>query len=91
MIISPAKWIFAHNGITKSFTSSEIPFFPVASSVTGIVAADDCVPIAVKYAGNIFFIDLKYGFFPYIHATVYCASIHKICNTINIANKTENT
>ena len=83
--------MFAHNGITKSLTSSEISFLPVASSVTGIVAADDCVPIAVKYAGNIFFIDLKYGFFPYIHATVYCASMHKICNTINIANKTENT
>ncbi len=34
--------------------SEDTPFFFVCSSVTGIVAAEDCVPKAVKYAGIIF-------------------------------------
>ena len=46
--VLPDRWIVAHNGITKPAISAETPFFFVCSSVTGIVAADDCVPNAVK-------------------------------------------
>ena len=58
VIVSPAKWIVAPKGTTKSFTSSLTSFFSTHCNVTGIVAAEDWVPTAVKYAGNIFFINL---------------------------------
>ncbi len=45
----------AQRGITKPAISSLTPMALVRSNVTGMVAADDCVPSAVKYAGNIIF------------------------------------
>ena len=41
----------AHKGTTKPATSSLTPILIVWRRVTGIVAADDDVPSAVKYAG----------------------------------------
>ncbi|CFJ48311.1 Uncharacterised protein [Mycobacterium tuberculosis] len=74
VIVLPDRWIVAHNGITKSAIFSLMPFFLVWRRVTGIVAADDCVPIAVKYAGIIFFSIVKGFFRPICPATEYCTS-----------------
>ena len=49
----PDIWIVAHNGTTNPATPSLTPKALVRARVTGIVAADDCVPNAVKYAGII--------------------------------------
>ena len=46
-IVLPERCIVAHKGITKEATFSATPFFKVCLKVTGIVAADDCVPSAV--------------------------------------------
>ena len=46
--MEPDKWMVAHRGTTKPATEPETPFFLVDASVTGIVAADDDVPRAVK-------------------------------------------
>lgn len=45
--------IVAHNGTTNPATPSSTPLAIVWRSVTGMVAADDDVPSAVKYAGSI--------------------------------------
>ena len=55
----------AHSGITKLATGFEMPFFKVDSIDTGMVAAEEEVPSAVKYAGNILRSALK-GFLPVI-------------------------
>ena len=52
VIIDPDRWMVAHNGIAKSTTRDAIPAFLAERTVTGIVAAEDWVPIAVKYAGS---------------------------------------
>jgi len=44
----PDIWIVAQRGTVKPAISSDTPFFLVCSRVTGMVAADDCVPRAVK-------------------------------------------
>ena len=59
----PDMCMVEQRGITKPATSSETPFLRVWASVTGIVAADDCVPKAVIYAGIMFHSSFK-GFFP---------------------------
>ena len=46
-IVLPDKCIVAQSGITKAANSRLTPFFIVCSNVTGIVAAEDCVPKAV--------------------------------------------
>ena len=46
VMVLPARWMVAHKGMAKSATSSET-FFLALRSVTGMVAADDCVPMAV--------------------------------------------
>ena len=46
--VLPDRCMVAHSGMTKPAISVETPFFFVCSRVTGIVAADDCVPKAVK-------------------------------------------
>ena len=46
--VEPARWIVAHNGIVKDATASDTPFFFVWRSVTGMVAADEEVPRAVR-------------------------------------------
>ena len=46
--VLPERCIVAQRGITKELTSSETPFFFVCASVTGIVAAEEAVPRAVK-------------------------------------------
>jgi hypothetical protein len=51
--VLPERCIVAHNGMAKPAMSSLTPFFIVCFNVTGIVAAEDCVPNAVKYAGSI--------------------------------------
>ena len=38
----------AHSGMTNPAISSITPFLMVCRKVTGMVAADDCVPNAVK-------------------------------------------
>ena len=62
VIILPDKWIVAHRGTTKSTISGLVPFFNPHWIFTGIVAADDWVPTAVKYAGIWFLIRVN-GFF----------------------------
>ena len=57
--VLPDIWMVAHNGIQKPATPSDTPFFLVCSNVTGMVAADDWVPSAVKYAGIMFQSSLK--------------------------------
>ena len=47
-MILPAKWIVAHNGTTNSRISGDVPFRFEHSKFIGIVAAEDCVPSAVK-------------------------------------------
>ena len=47
VMVEPDRWIVAHRGMTKSAILARKPFFLVHSSVTGIVAAEDWVPIAV--------------------------------------------
>ena len=37
-------WIVAQSGTTNPATSGRTPILTVCASVTGIVAADDCVP-----------------------------------------------
>ena len=44
----PIRWIVALKGITNSLISSDTPLFRAHSMLTGIVAAEDCVPKAVK-------------------------------------------
>ena len=46
-IILPAKWMVAPSGTTKFRIVSDTPFFFATSTLTGIVAAEDCVPNAV--------------------------------------------
>ena len=46
-IIEPDRWIVAHSGMTNDASSGRTPRRSVRSSVTGIVAAEDCVPRAV--------------------------------------------
>ena len=46
--VLPARCIVAHKGILKLAISSSTPSFFACYSVTGIVAAEDCVPKAVK-------------------------------------------
>ena len=41
-------WMVAHSGTVKPATSSDTPMRTVCRSVTGMVAADDCVPRAVR-------------------------------------------
>ena len=48
VIALPDKWIVANNGTQKSATLSRIVVFLTDANVTGIVADEDCVPIAVK-------------------------------------------
>ena len=45
--VLPDRWMVAHSGITIRLFQ-QIPVLLVCSSVTGMVAADDCVPNAVK-------------------------------------------
>ena len=47
-IALPERWIVAHSGMTNPAIDSSTPFLIVCLSVTGIVAADDWVPNAVK-------------------------------------------
>ena len=47
-IIEPDMWMVAQSGTQKLAISSLTPFFFVCRSVTGIVAALDEVPKAVK-------------------------------------------
>ena len=47
VMVLPDRWIVAQRGITKSAIPAATPFFFVEAKVTGIVAAEDWVPIAV--------------------------------------------
>ena len=80
-IIEPARWIVAHSGTTKLATASLTLLRFTCSNVTGIVAADDEVPRAVKYAGSMFLIATK-GFLPDIApAIMYWISSSTMCRT----------
>lgn len=63
VIVDPDKWIVAQSGTVKLATSSLTLLDLLARRETGIVAALDIVPIAVKYAGSIFLINSS-GFLP---------------------------
>ena len=54
-IIEPDRCTVAHRGMTNPATDSLTPLLRVDFRVTGMVAADDDVPSAVKYAGSMFF------------------------------------
>ena len=58
-IILPDKWIVAHKGTQNSLISLLTPLFLAHSTFTGIVAAEDRVPTAVKYPGIWFLTSLK--------------------------------
>ena len=58
----PERWIVAQSSTVNPAISSLTPLFLVQLRVTGIVAAEEDVPSAVKYAGSIFPRSLK-GFF----------------------------
>ena len=45
--VEPDMWMVAQSGMTNPATSRLTPVFMVCSRVTGMVAADDCVPRAV--------------------------------------------
>ena len=47
VMVEPERWIVAQSGMTKSAILSRQPFFLVHSRVTGMVAAEDWVPMAV--------------------------------------------
>ena len=49
----PGMWMVAQSGTTNPATPSLTLFFNVRAKVTGMVAADDEVPRAVRYAGTI--------------------------------------
>lgn len=46
-IVLPARWIVAQRGMTKIAMFSRTPFLTACANVTGMVAAEDCVPNAV--------------------------------------------
>ena len=46
-IVLPDRWIVAQSGTTKIAIVSRTPFLTACTNVTGIVAAEDCVPKAV--------------------------------------------
>ena len=48
VIIDPAKWTVAQSGIQNSLIWAVTPIFLLQATLTGIVAADDCVPAAVR-------------------------------------------
>ena len=47
-IIEPERWMVAQSGMVNPAMPSVTPFFKVCFNVTGIVAADEEVPSAVK-------------------------------------------
>lgn len=51
-MVLPERWMVAQRGMTKPAMSLSTPFLMVWRNVTGMVAADYCVPSAVKYAGS---------------------------------------
>ena len=60
---------------------SRTPFLTACANVTGMVAAEDCVPSAVAYAGSIFFSN-RNGFFPLtLPAMVNWISNNNTCRT----------
>ena len=52
--VEPARWMVAQSGATSPVVSSLMPFFRTHRMVTGIVAADEQIVSAVKYAGSMF-------------------------------------
>ena len=83
-IILPAKWIVAQRGTTNSLICLDTPFFSAHSTFTGIVAADDWVPTAVKYPG-IWFLSNCIGFFlVYVPARVNWKHMYMMWSGITI-------
>ena len=87
--VLPERWMVAQRGMTKPATGSETPFAIALLRVTGMVAAEDDVPRAVKYAGSIPARSLKGLRLVTIPATQYCRIstmilIRKISTTIVI-------
>src|SRR5699024_11508570 len=76
VIVLPDKWIVAPSGTTKSAIRARMPFSFVRANVTGIVAALDIVPNAVKYAGSMFFSILNGFCFNSEPAIVYLTVSH---------------
>ena len=91
VIVLPERCIVAQRGITKSAISPLTPFFFVCSSVTGIVAAEDCVPRAVKYAGIMFLSRAKGFFFANTPAITYWKISMQMCRSMIIPNTLMNT
>ena len=76
----------AHSGIAKSTTRAEMPAFFAERTVTGMVAAEDWVPIAVKYAGIMvlsIWMGLRRDTAP---ATEYCRARVTQCRIITMTN-----
>ena len=74
----------AHSGITKLTTGSDTPILRALRKVTGIVAAEDMVPTAVRYAGSMHLIRCN-GFLPLaIPVTVNRQISQVICMAIAI-------
>lgn len=59
VIMEPAIWMFAQSGTTKLRIWEHTPSASAHCRLTGIVAAEDCVPRAVVYPGTWFFIRFR--------------------------------
>ena len=79
--ILPDKWIVAQSGTTKPAIALLTPFFSVCFRVTGMVAADEDVPSAVKYAGIIFAKRRKGFLCDTAPAAIYCSKSKTTCIT----------
>src|SRR5699024_11698497 len=91
VIVLPAKLTLASNGTAKSATFSRTFICLVLCNVTGIVAAEDCVPKAVKYAGDIV-LSICNGFCRLIVlAMKYIKSRYNKCKMIIRKNTFKNT
>ena len=90
-MVEPERWIVAQSGMTKSAILDAQPFFLVHSSVTGIVAAEDCVPMAVMYAGTMFLIRAKGLRLEAVPATRYWITMMHRCMMMMSAKTLANT
>lgn len=94
VIVLPDIWVVAQSGITNSLIPLEVPIFSAHFKLTGMVAAEDWVPKAVRYPGICNFRDLNTFFLLIEHEIVNWNNSIIIWEQIIIINtfqKTENT
>ena len=72
LIVEPHMWTVEHRGIVKSTMSSRMPFFFAQAEVTGMVADEEQMENAVRYAEDMFQRHLNGFFLAMIPAMQYC-------------------